>query len=371
MKTKLFPNAAMAALVAVIFSVLTGCGSTPATPAATDLVRALGGKAKVEGGTVVLTGTVILTEYVQLKTALTVPAGVTLDLTADGAALELQDGAVLTVNGTVNALGYGDHGNGWVQGSLRIGDGRAVIAGNGTIYLMSKGRLLNIGSDKVLRQLTLDGVTLVGLPDNDSPLIGIGENSEFVLKSGAITGNLRMWDNDSSGGGVVVWRGTFIMEGGSISGNTAHNGGGVFVEESTFTMKGGIISGNTASDNAGAVMVQQRSSFTMEGGIISGNTAAFGGGVRVGEQATFIMEGGTIYGSSAEGGNANTAPSGAALRVFDSAIAAKWGTGGTYTKGGIPQTGGSDIVPNDPRNPSSRVNTNDTLIAIPGKQERL
>jgi hypothetical protein len=32
----------------------------------------------------------------------------------------------------------------------------------------------------------------------------------------------------------------------------------------------------------------------------------------------------------------------------------KWGTGGTYTKGGVAQTGGSDIG-----------RTNDTLIAIP------
>jgi hypothetical protein len=35
---------------------------------------------------------------------------------------------------------------------------------------------------------------------------------------------------------------------------------------------------------------------------------------------------------------------------------AKWGTGGTYTKGGVSQTGGSDIG-----------TTADTLIAVPGK----
>jgi hypothetical protein len=72
---------------------------------------------------------------------------------------------------------------------------------------------------------------------------------------------------------------------------------------------------------------------------------------------SFTMEGGTIYGSSAEGGNANAAPNGAAIsNEGDGTREAKWGTGGAYTKGGVPQTGGSEI-------PS----TNDTLIAVPGK----
>jgi hypothetical protein len=107
----------------------------------------------------------------------------TLDLTAKGAALELRDGAVLTVNGEVNASGHGSHGSGWVEGGLRVEDGSGVIDGTGTIRLASKGRLLNIGSDTARRTLTLDGVTLVGLPDNDSSLVGIGENGELILKA--------------------------------------------------------------------------------------------------------------------------------------------------------------------------------------------
>jgi hypothetical protein len=192
---------------------------------------------------------VTLTDWAGLKTALTVPKGVTLDLTVDGAALELQDGAVLTVNGTVNATGHDDHGKGWGEGSLRTGDGTAVIAGTGTIYLKSKGCLLNIGSDKG-RQLTLDGVTLVGV-DNSEPLVGVN-NGGFVLKSGAITGNTRTSDEWADDGGVGVWEsGLFTMEGGTISGNTAlggkrGGGGGVTVDKGTFAMSGGTISGNSA-----------------------------------------------------------------------------------------------------------------------------
>jgi hypothetical protein len=108
-----------------------------------------------------------------------------------------------------------------------MGDGTAVIAGFGTIYLTGKGRLLQAGSDEALRQLTLDGVTLVGLPDNDSPLVGVYENGEFVLKSGAITGNTRVSNEWSSGGGVGVWEyGLFTMQGGTISGNRTQGGTG-------------------------------------------------------------------------------------------------------------------------------------------------
>jgi hypothetical protein len=257
------------------------------------------GSAKVNGDTVTVT------DKVELKAVLTVPEGVTLDLTAAGAALELRDGAALTVNGVVNASGHGDHGSGWVDGSLRVGDGAAVIAGSGTIRLTSKGRLLNIGSDKGRRQLTLDGVTLVGL-DNDNPLVGIGENGGFVLKSGAITGNTYASDEWAGGGGVEVHKGTFTMEGGAISGNSANgkrgaSGGGVSIgEESVFTMTGGAITGNTAREGGGVRVWQ--GTFTLEDGTISGNTAQgsidsnnYGGGVYVGgEGGRFVMKGGAI-----------------------------------------------------------------------------
>jgi hypothetical protein len=396
MKTKLFSNADMAVRVVVIFLVLSGCTSVAAGGAqpdpaavqlaastATDLVRALGGKAKVEDGTVVLTDTVMLTEYVRLQTALTVPEGVTLDLSADGAGLELQDGAVLTVNGTVNATGYGDHGKGWVDGSIHIDDGAAVIAGTGTIYLKSKGRLLNIGSDQALRQLTLDGVTLVGLPDNDSSLVGIYENSELIMKSGAITGNTHTSDEWAGGGGVEVWKGKFTMEGGAITGNTVNgkggsSGGGVAVGEgSVFTMTGGGISGNSAQGpeaKGGGVM--DSGTFIMSGGTIFGNSAqgsglSFGGGVIVADaEGSFILKGGRIQGSTtSEGFAANTISGGiqssAALHIddYEGTTVAKWGTGGTYTKGGVPQTGGSDIAETSGR--YRQGGTDDTLIAIP------
>jgi hypothetical protein len=74
------------------------------------------------------------------------------------------------------------------------------------------------------------------------------------------------------------------------------------------------------------------------------------------------MEGGTIYGSidklptgTDESLANSTSRSSASLEV-DRSSTAKWGMGGTYTKGGVSQTGGSNIA-----------STDDTLIAIPAR----
>ncbi|MDR2922255.1 MAG: hypothetical protein LBU85_02790 [Treponema sp.] len=80
--------------------------------------------------------------------------------------------------------------------------------------------------------------------------------------------------------------------------------------------------------------------------------------IREGQGPTFTMTGGRIQGSTASDGfAANTATGNnqnAAIRVFQTT--AKRGTGGTYTKGGVSQTGGSNIG-----------STNDTLIAAAAK----
>jgi hypothetical protein len=66
------------------------------------------GSAKASNGTVTITG-----GSVEVKQRLVVPEGVTLNLTAKDAVLELRDGTVLKVNGTTNATGHGDHDKSW------------------------------------------------------------------------------------------------------------------------------------------------------------------------------------------------------------------------------------------------------------------
>jgi hypothetical protein len=371
-----------------------GGGTTAATPEqkAAELAGALGGKATAQGATVKITGSV------PLQKNLIVPAGVTLDVTAASAEL-LLGSVTLTVNGTVNAgankIRLENTGGARTVETLVID---ATINGTGIVNLTSKGSLHIVGDGgDVTKKLTLDGATLVGLPDNNAPLITVNNGGEFDMKSGKITGNT---NTRGSGGGVVV-SGTFTMDGGEISGNTSKSnnnqaggggvsvgnngnftmtdgtisgnttyasnntfGGGVHVYGGVFTMKGGAISGNTTATAAtatigshgGGVHVSDYGTFTMEGGIISGNAATVannrpGGGVFVNSGAAFIMKGGVIYGKSDNstfpaGANpslANSAGNGASLVVVVSNSAtAKYGTG-------------EDIIP------SPNENTDDTL----------
>ncbi|GHU48458.1 hypothetical protein FACS1894200_05580 [Spirochaetia bacterium] len=148
-------------------------------------------------------------------------------------------------------------------------------------------------------------ITLTGLASNSNRLVVV-DGGTFILDGGTLSGN-----KVSEGAAVYVQSGTFTMVKGTISGNTASsNGGGVYVKSGTFTMQDGTITGNTASSGGGVFV--DSGTFTMNGGTISSNTASSGGGgVYVGYSAVFIKSGtaGIIYGSNASVDQANKASS--------------------------------------------------------------
>lgn len=115
--------------------------------------------------------------------------------------------------------------------------------------------------------------------------------------------------NNHKGGGIKLYTtayasytNSFVMYGGSITGNTGSYPG-VYLEYSsyrprTFTMYGGEITNNkntstTGSFKGGGVYVEgSKNIFTMTGGKITGNqTATDGGGVYVEGQSNFIVSG--------------------------------------------------------------------------------
>jgi hypothetical protein len=159
---------------------------------------------------------------------------------------------------------------------------------SGTLSPNGDGTLISLWGYSALRQqrLIIDGPTLAGKADNDGPVVYVGQYTALEMKKGSITGNTRI---DGRGGGVMVYKGSFTMSGGTISNNTATDdggdGGGVALQDSTFTMSGGTISGNTATNGVlaggygGGVFVDSASSFYKSGGgIISNNTASVSGG---------------------------------------------------------------------------------------------
>jgi hypothetical protein len=140
------------------------------------------------------------------------------------------------------------------------------------------------------------------------------ENGVTVIMEGGLT--LTGGKHSEGGGGVHLTGGSkFIMNGGTITGNTStaggssgRGGGGVQVTNgSAFTMNGGTIGGsslvNTSDNDGGGVFVTNGSTFTMNGGTICGNTTAFGGGgVATVSGGTFIMKGGNLDGNFATHG---------------------------------------------------------------------
>jgi len=127
--------------------------------------------------------------------------------------------------------------------------------------------------------LTLgDNITLIGINNGQNSLINVSKGTLTMKDGSKITGH----NNSSEFGPVasaVNVAGTFIMDGGEISGNQSDRGGsGVSLADSgsaagRFTMNGGIITGNKslAFWGAGGVYIDWDCIFTMNGGTITGN----------------------------------------------------------------------------------------------------
>lgn len=155
--------------------------------------------------------------------------------------------------------------------------------------------------------LCLNGHTIRS--KDTSHVIELGDKAIFNLTDCKQSGTADEYGelthaSGKSGRGVYVYKGTFNMYGGSITGNKTDRGGGVYVDtKGTFNMYGGTITGNSATgDGGGVYVIGSNSKFTMTGGSIGGtatndaNQAKYGGGVYV-SSGTFTMSGGTITGN--------------------------------------------------------------------------
>lgn len=241
----------------------------------------------------------------------------------------------------------GDH-SGWkaLSGSISSLSGNCYLTGNvtvskeiqtsGDLTLCLNGHTLNLSGKALFvdsgsftlcdckggGEITGGGTSASAVKVNDG---------SFIMNGGTITGN--------AGGGVQVasanGTASFIMNGGSITGNTcdsstydySYSCGGVIVAGGSFTMNGGSITDNTAKGSiattaSGGVLVYNGSRFTMTGGEITNNQCAvsniigdsgkdFAGGVRV---SSFLIGGSfTVSGDAVISGN--TAANGSANNV--------------------------------------------------------
>ena len=198
--------------------------------------------------------------------------------------------------------------------------------------------------------------------------------TSFIMYGGTISGN-RI--NGDDGAGVRVHSASFKMYGGTISdncveGNPSYGGGGVAVSgNAKFIVYGGEISRNKSDVDGGGVAVVW-SSFQMYGGTISGNTATGdGGGVGLWNDS-FRLSGGTISGNSATsrgggvyfgGDSDNTLTISDAVKIEGNSAA---NGGGVYLNSvNLTVTGGS-IINNDATNSGGGVYFNGSTFNVFG-----
>ncbi|MBO4459770.1 MAG: hypothetical protein J5778_03845, partial [Clostridiales bacterium] len=151
--------------------------------------------------------------------------------------------------------------------------------------------------------------------ENSTACIYVGENAKFIMDGGTISDNTAY---TGDGAAVYIYRsGSFTMNGGIIENNNAlrvnnNNGRGAAVymysyygTGGTFIMNGGTISNNGGDSTyaGGAVYVNSYCTFTMNDGTISGNTATQGGGVFIADSTSAVMnlKGGNIIGNTGSG----------------------------------------------------------------------
>ena len=326
-------------------------------------------------------GTVTLEKNIKLDEAVTVPAGKTVTITADGPVqiagktatnlknlFVVQEGGSLVITGQVTLFGR------YNSGSAILNYGALELTGDAVVTKTK------INSDSA------NGLDSVGVGVIDSR----GENAVFTLSGGKITDNALTSDRVSYSGIVRASDGAHVeitggeisnnnasiaaalncssglllyenasgtMTGGTISGNTGHRGSAVMLwgddenNRTSFELSGnGTISNNTCTTvgkvtGSGAVHVESNAAFTMTGGEISGNKGIQGAGVCVVDgnlqtekteyRTAFVMEGGVISG--------NTGHTGGGIYSYSNGVELKSGNitgnkasnmgGGIYSEG--------------------------------------
>ena len=150
----------------------------------------------------------------------------------------------------------------------------AVITGNATDSTGTGGGVFVKGEESYA---LVNGATI----SKNTAKYGAGmlcQTKSFIkIKSGKVTGN----QSASNGGGLYISTNTTLyMEGGEVSGNSSKaNGGGAYFLTSNLKMSGGKFSGNTAKADGGGWYMQLGNS-EITGGSVNSNKAANGGGFR-------------------------------------------------------------------------------------------
>ena len=210
--------------------------------------------------------------------------------------------AGITVTGEGTVLNLGEKG---YKGTLTI-DGKT----SGGFVSVLEGATANMYENVTLQNWQFVGNACVVIMGSDSVFNMRGgvieECSRAVMADSGTTfhmlgGKILNCVSGNDGGGIFLYKATFIMDGGIISGCEGRWGGGLYADNSTVTITGGTISGCTAAENGGGLYATNFSEITISGGTISECTAEIknGGGLYA-DNSTITIKKGTISGCEGE-----------------------------------------------------------------------
>jgi len=125
--------------------------------------------------------------------------------------------------------------------------------------------------------LLLENIEIVNDSDNsERPYV---DNTGILVGQGVLTLGEGSVVSSFTGGGIAVYGGTLVLDGGAVLNNGFDGyGGGVFLNDGELIMHNGDINGNQAWQGGG-IFAQGASSIAILGGQIHGNAAYQGGGL--------------------------------------------------------------------------------------------
>lgn len=132
----------------------------------------------------------------------------------------------------------------------------------GEIFKVSSGAGLYLGNSAT------DNSISIGKSEADAPAIFVESGEAFMA------GNVSIENNKSttSGAGVYVKNGSFVMVGGTISGNISERyGAGIYNENGSILLAGGNVTGNNAKLDAGGVYVKNTAEATINEDVVVDN----------------------------------------------------------------------------------------------------
>ncbi len=119
--------------------------------------------------------------------------------------------------------------------------------------------------------LVLDGLAVTG---NEATVVGGGlvlSNADFTLTDSVVSENVA--GRGYAAGGISVSSSTGLLEGVTVSDNTAATAAGLLVAVSTVDLVDSVVSGNVATGQGGAIHAYYRATVTVEGTTFTANVS--------------------------------------------------------------------------------------------------